>query len=153
MIGDARPVEPSLATDDAFLAVRAEAMPPKATGAVLRVTARLDFDARVAIAARLGVDDVPADVSVWGDVADDLALVADLDAPDEGPGSGVGNLVTAWRDALTARPEVAALGLEETAEAIRIVPRGDAVRVIALIGPRRLERAVSRAKLFLEPSP
>src|SRR5262249_4342455 len=87
---------PTLADDDDLLALRASAMPAKATGAVVRVAARLDFDARVAIANRLGVDSVPATASIWGDVADDLAIVADLDDPD----SDLPTVVAGWRDAL-----------------------------------------------------
>jgi hypothetical protein len=139
-----------LANDRAFMALRAQPMPPKATDAVVRVTARLDFDARVAVAARLGLDSVPASAAIWGDVADDLAVVADLDQPNEGPGTDLPTVVGGWRDALAVRAEVTALGLGDNVAATRIVPHGTAVHVVATIGPRRLEAAVARAKLLME---
>src|ERR1700733_3134789 len=64
----------------ALLALRDHAMPPGATGAVIRVTARLPFDARVALARQLGLDAAPAQLSLWGDVADDVAIIVDADA-------------------------------------------------------------------------
>ena len=72
LLGDAR-----------FRALRAAAMPARASGASVRVTARLTPRARVAAAGRLGLDEVPATVSLWLDVADDAALIALLGASDE----------------------------------------------------------------------
>jgi hypothetical protein len=130
-------------------------MPEKATGAVLRVTARLGFDARVALASALDLDAAPASVSIWGDVADDLAVVADVDASDGGGAVGdqVGDAVAAaievWRDQLAGRAEIVALGLRPAVETIQVAPRGEDVHVVALVGPRRLSRVVRRARLFL----
>jgi hypothetical protein len=71
-----------------LLALRDHAMPAGATGAVVRVTARLPFDARVALARQTGLDEAPARLSLWGDVADDLAIVVDADAADPGDRNG-----------------------------------------------------------------
>src|SRR5258706_2357833 len=67
-----------------LLALRAHAMPPGATGAVVRATARLPFDARIALARQTGLEAAPARLSVWGDISDDLAIVVDADAADPG---------------------------------------------------------------------
>jgi hypothetical protein len=72
----------TLDADEKFLRLRDAAMPERATGAVVRLTARLDRDARIAAAGQLGVDQVPATISLWGDVADDLAVVALLGEDD-----------------------------------------------------------------------
>jgi hypothetical protein len=159
----------SLADDTELLALRARAMPAKADGAVLRVTARLDFDARVSLANQLQLDDAPAAISLWGDVADDLAIVADVDAPDTGAnsvqssggaglpgadgavGDEVGRAMTArieqWRDDEATVPEIVALDLGPAVQDIQVTPRGEGVRIVGLIGPRRLGRAVERAEL------
>jgi hypothetical protein len=147
---------PSLAGDEALRALRARGMPEKAEGATLRITARLDFDARVQLASQLGIDAAPAHLSLWGDVADDLAIVAVMDAPDKG-GGAVGDkvgeemarAVRGWLDTLARTREVAALGLAAPLREVRIRPRGEGVSIVALVGPRRLARAVGRARTFL----
>ena len=50
----------------------------------MRITARLPFDARVALARQTGFDAAPAQLSLWADVADDVAIVVDADAADPG---------------------------------------------------------------------
>jgi hypothetical protein len=134
-------------------AMRARGMPEKAEGAVARVTARLDFDARIALASQLGADVAPAIVSLWADVADDAALVAVLEAPDrDGSSKPVEDLAAglrAWFGQLANEPDFVALGLSPAIRRFQVEQKGDRIKVVALVGPRRLARVVSRAKRFL----
>jgi hypothetical protein len=146
----------TLGDDIEFLRLRASAMPEKAEGASLRITARLGFDARVALASELGLDAAPATVSVWGDVADDLAVVALIDAGDIGGGAASDDLGKAMAEAirgeideLAKHPAVRAVGLAPSFRAFEVEPKAAVVSVIALIGPSRLERAAGRARTFL----
>ena len=70
------------AGDAELLRLRDAAMPAKASGAALRLTVRLSKDARINAAGRLALDEFPAALSVWMDVADDVGMVALLTADD-----------------------------------------------------------------------
>lgn len=143
--------EPSLASEAALLGLRAEAMPERAPGASLRLTARLGFDARVELARRLDVGEVPVSVSVWGDVVDDLAIVAVLGAEDEVGAARLARGLMALRDRLSRTPAVRLLGLAPDLTRMRVEQRGAAVRVVFWIGPRRLEALVSGTLERLAP--
>ena len=137
-----------------LLALRARAMPAGAPGASLRVTARLSFDARVAFARLTGLDAAPAQVSAWGDVADDLALVIDCDANDPGskPGDAPRRLAATLRGMLAASAELPAvrlLGLPASLAGARLAAHGSWVRTIIAIGPEHLKRAMVRANELL----
>lgn len=143
-----------------LLALRARAMPATAPGAALRVTARLPFDARVALARQTGLDAAPAQLSAWADVADDVALILDCDAADPGvkaPGDAAKRLAAALRGAIAAaadEPAVKLLGLAPPLADARMIAKGTWVRTIIAIGPGRLKRAVERANGLLgEPKP
>jgi hypothetical protein len=130
------------------MVLRARAMPAQAESAVLRITAALDAPAREAAVRDLGVAVAPAELSVWGDVVDDLALVAWIGAPGE-----VDVVVDAVRSqlaALAGERAVGLLGLTPAVREVRIVPAADEVRLVGLIGPRRLERAATRARTYLK---
>src|SRR5690606_9082710 len=71
---------PALSSDRGLMALRAQAMPAGARSAAVRFTARLEFEARIALARRLDLEAVPITISAWGDVVDDLALIALLGA-------------------------------------------------------------------------
>ena len=133
-----------LAADRALLAERARAMPAGAAGASLRVTARLDFDARVALAARFDLDQVPTAVSLWGDVADDLAVIALLGGADRDEAADLAQAMIGWRDRLARSLWVRAHGLGATVGGIDIDMHGSAMRAIFLIGPRRLTDLAQR---------
>ncbi len=139
----------AMADDEAFLRLRTSAMPAKAEGATVRVTARLGFDARVRLAAQLDIEAAPSAVSAWGDVADDLAVVAIVDAGADLRDPMIAQ-IRGWFGELAAQPAVRALGLGGSVEAFEVEPHGDVVHVIALIGPSRLERAAGRARKFLQ---
>jgi hypothetical protein len=141
-----------------LLELRRHAMPAKAPGAALRVTARLAFDARVALARQTGLDAAPAQLSAWADVVDDLALIVDCDAADPGsgdarhPSDAPRRLEAALRGALAAvseQPLVRALGLPSSLAGARFVARGSWVRTIIAIGPAHLQRVVQRAAALL----
>lgn len=148
-----------------LLALRERAMPAGAPGASLRITARLPFDARVALARQTGLDAAPAQLSAWGDVADDLALVVDCDAADPGnrpagkrSSDAPKRLEATLRGALAAvseEPMIRLLGLPTSFTGARLVARGSWVRTIIAIGPAHLRRVAQRAAALLgtPPSP
>jgi len=137
-----------------LLALRAHAVPAGAPGASLRVTARLSFDARIALARLTGIDTAPAQLSAWGDVVDDLAIVIDCDAVDPGAPSGgrradpTARLAATLRAALAAvaeQPAIRALGLPASLAGARLTAHGSWVRAVIAVGPDRLRRIVARA--------
>lgn len=147
-----------------LLELRRHAMPEHAPGASLRVTARLPFDARIALARQTGLDAAPAQLSAWADVADDLALVVDCDATDPGSrpegaphGSGHGSdasrrLLASLRGMLATVSDeatVRALGLGSSLAGAKLVAQGTWVRAIIAIGPAHLHRIVERAAALL----
>ncbi len=144
--------------------LRDHAMPPKAPGASLRITARLPFDARVALGRATGLDTPPAQLSIWGDVVDDMVIIVDLDASDPGDAKRTKNakssatkrMEAALRGVLGAlanEPALKLVGLGASLEGAEIVTRGPWVRAIIAVGPKRLGRIVERAKTFLSTPP
>jgi hypothetical protein len=136
--------EPSLASDRALLRVRALAMPERAQGASVRLAARLGFEARLSLARRLELDVVPAWLSVWADVADDMAAVALLGGEGPGEAQELARAVTRVRDRLARSEPSRRLGVGRTVAATEVDVRGSDVRVVLLVGPRRLARLVDR---------
>jgi hypothetical protein len=142
-----------------LLELRRHAMPANAPGASLRLTARLSFDARIALARQTGLDAAPAQLSAWGDVADDLVLIVDCDAADPGnrPAGRRGSdaprrLSAALRGVLAAvsdQPIVRALGLPSSLAGAKLAAQGSWVRTIIAIGPAHLRRVVQRAAALL----
>jgi hypothetical protein len=141
-----------LVPPEELLRLRDHAMPQGATGAVIRVTARLGFDARIAFARQTGLDSAPAQLSIWGDVADDLAIVIDADASDGKDKDAARRLAHTLRGTLGAiaeEPTVRALGVPTSLTDARLVTQGTWVRAVMAIGPRHLARAVERARAML----
>jgi hypothetical protein len=154
-----------------LLELRAHAMPAEAPGASLRITARLSFDARIALTRQTGIDTPPAQLSAWGDVVDDLAIVIDCDATDPGsapagrPSStAVGGrradparkLAAALRAMLAAvadQPTIRSLGLPPSLTGARLIARGSWVRAIIAVGPDHLRRVAERAAGLLGAPP
>lgn len=138
-----------------LLALRDHAMPEAAPGASLRVTARLPFDARVALARQTGLDAPPAQVSIWADVVDDLAIVIDADAADPGdrgakhPARRLEAGMRGLLAALAEDPTLRALGISRSLASAKLVVRGTWLRTIIAIGPARLRRVVERANASL----
>jgi hypothetical protein len=149
---------PLVASRD-LLRLRDHAMPAQAPGAVLRVTARLPFDARVSLARQTGLQLAPAQLSLWADVVDDFALIVDADAADPGDKKNKdaakrmhASLETLLH-ALAAEPVIRALGVSTSLTDARFVQQGTWVRAIVAVGPRHLGRAVERARAMLSPAP
>ncbi|MBX3162342.1 MAG: hypothetical protein KF773_40635 [Deltaproteobacteria bacterium] len=149
-----------LAPPKELLALRGRAMPEGAPGAALRVTARLPFDARVSLANVAGLDPAPAQVSVWGDVVDDLAIVVEADATEtttaKGKRTETARLVrgiTRTVQRLALLPQVRGLGLLPALEDVKVTPKDAWVRVVFTVGPRLLGRVVERAGKLLDDAP
>jgi hypothetical protein len=144
----------SMAGDRGFLRLRSQPMPAKAESAALRLALRLDFDARVSVAAQVEMSDVPVSVSVWGDVVDDLAIVADL-ATEEA--AGIGRLQRAlegMRSRLASAVWIRYLGLAPALQEARVIRSARGVRVVFLIRPKRLALVIDRIlKQLAKPAP
>lgn len=141
-----------------LLLLRDHAMPKEAPGSVLRVTARLPFDARVALARQTGLELAPARLSVWADVVDDFAMIVDADATDPGDKKNkdsakrMRSSLETLLHAVAAEPVIRGLGVPTSLTDARFVEQGTWVRAIVAIGPRHLARAVERARAMLAPA-
>ena len=146
--------QPSLAADRALLRVRALAMPDKATGAAVRMAARLGFEGRLSLARRLELEAVPAWLSVWADVADDLAAVALLGGDGAGEAQDLARAVMRVRQRLSRANPTGRLGLRSTVAATKVEVTGNDVRVVLVVGPRRLAALVQHVMSRLrQPAP
>lgn len=144
-----------LRASDELLRLRDHAMPAQAPGAVLRITAMLGFDARVAMARQVGIELAPAQLSVWADVVDDFAMIIDADAADPGDKTNKESVarmragVQAILAEAAAEPALRVLGVSGSLEEARFIEQKTWVRAIVAIGPRHLARVVDRAKALL----
>jgi hypothetical protein len=132
--------------------LRDHAMPKGAPGASLRITARLSFDARVALARQTGLPTAPSQLSLWADVADDLAIVIDADGADGKDKDAAKRLEAGLKSGLAqlaGDPALRALGIPSSLEGARFVAQGTWVRAIIAIGPAHLHRIVERATALL----
>jgi hypothetical protein len=149
-----------IAASPELLRLRDHAMPAKAPGASLRVTARLPFDARVSLARQTGLPSAPAQLSVWADVVDDFAIIVDADASDPGDPKSQGRAakqleasVRGLLSAVAAEPAVKLLGIPPSLQNAKTVAQGSWVRTIIAIGPERLQRVVQRAAAYFDAKP
>ncbi len=135
---------PSAASDAALQTARAWAMPAAAEGASVRVAARLGADARAGLAQALGIEAAPAVVSVWGDVADDLAVIVRLaDQPHGKSPRWLPGVARALARAASL-PQVNALGLSRPIHDAEVRREKAGVTVTMIVAPGRLRRAVDR---------
>ncbi len=144
---------PRLRDDRELAALRARAMPTAATGATVRVTGRLAASARGALAL-LGVEPAPRLVSVWGDLADDAALVAEIDASDVDDAAPSERVVPSLRGLIASLGNIGpirALGLVPALERATLTAFDPWVRVVIVVSPERLARVADRARLGLPP--
>jgi hypothetical protein len=147
-------VEHSLAADHQLLRLRAEAMPAKAKAATLRIAARLDFDARVAIASQIAISDVPVSVAVWGDVVDDLAVVAHLGTDEEADIPRLERAIAGLQKSLASNAFARYLGLQQPLREARVTRGASSLQVVLLLGPKRLQLVVGRLLRHLaKPKP
>jgi hypothetical protein len=134
-------------------------MPDKAPGAIVRVSARLPFDARVAFAQLMGVDSAPAQLSIWADVVDDFAIIIDADAADPGDKDVKGArkrlvaALTRMLASLARDPGIRAVGISHNLADAKLVEQGTWVRAIVQVGPRQLARATQRLRALLAAPP
>jgi hypothetical protein len=147
--GRAASVRGSMAGDPEFLRLRDAAMPERASAAAARVTARLPFDARIALANLLEVDAVPAALSVWGDVIDDLAVVALLSGDDAGDAADLAAAVVRWRDHADGHALVERWRLAPLLRRVVVERDGALARVELVVGPQALGRAARRLEARL----
>jgi hypothetical protein len=132
----------SLKSDLTFLALRSHAMPKKATGAVLRATARLSFAARIDVARRFDLDAVPSAFSVWADVADDLAIIATLFAKSEAEARNLNRALQNAKDRFARESQALGWLLPQLVKGAEVAVSGKIVQVVIVIGPKRLSRLV-----------
>ncbi|HTM19243.1 MAG TPA: hypothetical protein VL172_02010 [Kofleriaceae bacterium] len=128
--------------DAEWMILRARAMPEAAPGAWLRVTARLDFDARVDLASRFDLDAVPRQLSVWADVVDDLALVAWLDGDNPREGKQLGQAVLAAADRARRSAPGTRILLSPILQGLTVKAGGASARATIVVGPRALTALV-----------
>jgi hypothetical protein len=154
-IAEHAPIAPSLS----LMPLRDHAMPAKAPGAVFRLTAQLSFDARVALARQTGLETTPAQLSIWADVVDDLAIIIDADAADPGDKQAkdaverLSRALTTVYALATNEPALKALGLTSALRDARMITSKTWVRTVITVGPRQLQRAVERARAWLASDP
>jgi hypothetical protein len=140
-------------------ALRERAMPEAAPSAALRISAKLTFDARIALARITGIENAPGQVSVWADVVDDLAIIVDADATDPGDKAGktaIKRMSATVQGALATiarEPTIIALGLPSSINGAKLATRGTWIRTIIAIGPRHLQRVVDRATAYFSTAP
>jgi hypothetical protein len=146
------PRKQSLVEDPRFRRDRDLAMPEKATGASVRLTVRLNKQARIRAAGRLGVDEVPGQISLWADVADDFALLALLAADDEAGAKRAEDSVRGLARGLTAVVP-AESQLAELLGTLEVDSKGPVARVRWVVGPRRLQRWVKAMQARVVKSP
>jgi len=146
------PGAPSVADDAELIGLRDWAMPKGARDAAVRVTARLDFEARVELAALLELDAVPGALSVWGDVIDDLALVGLLSGDDENDAEDLISELQDARARLASEPLVRSLRLSYLLRDLTVERRGKMVRAVFVVGPRRLQLVSRRLARALRDS-
>ncbi len=142
----------TVTSSQSIATLRDHAMPAKAPGAVVRLSAQLSFDARLALARVLGLEAAPAQISIWADVVDDFALIIDMDAADPGEknvkvararvAKGLSRVLTA----VAAEPSIRAAGISNNIANPHVIEQGTWVRAIVTVGPRQLQRAAARAK-------
>jgi hypothetical protein len=145
-IAERTPIGPS----EEMLRLRERAQPTGSTGAAIRISARLSFDARIALARQTGVEIAPAQLSAWADVADDLAVVVDADAGGESPAKLAGE-VRGVLGELGESPALRALGLPGALDGARQTRQGSWIRTVVTVGPAHLKRVVARATALLGP--
>lgn len=134
----------SMLADRELLRLSDAAMPGAAKDASLRLALRLDFDARVSIASKVNISEVPTSVAVWGDVVDDLAVIAYLGSDEAADSVKLEGAIRKLRGRIAAHPFVRSLGLGPSILKSRIMADGKLVKVLILVSPKRLQSVVTR---------
>ncbi len=140
----------SMLDDVEMLRLRADVMPEAAKSAAVRAVARLDFDARVAVASRVGMSEVPISLALWGDVVDDLAIVAQVTGESETSYDRLRNALLSLRARVAKRPLIRYLGLAPALASVRVIRSGKSVQVVFVLSPKRLALVAKRLLLQLQ---
>lgn len=140
----------SVLADAETLRLRASVMPEKAEFASLRGVVMLDFDARVEVASRTGMSAVPVSIALWGDVVDDLAVVAQVTGDSDASPERLSAALAGLRERVAKQPLVRFLGLAPALAAARLTRSGGTVRVVLVLTPKRLELLAKRLVLQLQ---
>lgn len=130
--------------DADFMRLRAAVMPEKAAAAAVRLVARLDFDARVSIAAKIEVSDVPVSIALWGDVVDDLAVIASLGVAQQHEVERLNQAMLKVRKSVASHVFIRQLGLAPAVQGARIIRTESGLRVLFVLSPKRLQLVVAR---------
>ncbi len=136
--------DPSMAEDRQLQRLRAQVMPEKARHASVRLAVRLNFDARVEVAAKAKVSEVPVSMALWGDVEDDLAIVMELQTDKDRGTERMAQAISALAKRLSAHPYIRYLGLSKPIQNARVTRTATSVRVVLVIAPKRLTFLVHR---------
>jgi hypothetical protein len=136
--------EQSMLADVEILRLRDEVMPAEAKNASLRVSVRLDFDARVAIASKVSMSEVPVAFALWGDVVDDMALIAHLASDEVVEAPRLERAIVAVRKRIAAHAFSRSLGLSRPMLDARVTRDDKVVKVVVVLGPKRLQYVVDR---------
>lgn len=136
--------EAALSDSRELLRARALAMPAKASGAAVRTSAVFDFDTRIALSRELDIDPVPRQFSVWGDVADDLAVIAIAEGDDAHQGKLLAAAVGRARDRIADSAPLRQLVVGYLVRGAEVEVKGATVRLVLVVGPTRLEKIVAR---------
>lgn len=131
----------SLASDERIHELRKAAIPSGAPGAALRVGGSLGFDARVGLSRLFSLAEVPVAISIWGDVVDDLALVALLGAESAEEAESLAEFARSFRDRAASIPQIARYALAPALRAAQVEVEGATVKVTVVVPPTRLDRA------------
>lgn len=142
----------SMLADIEMLRLRATIMPEAAKAAAVRAVARLDFDARVSVASRVGMSEVPVALALWGDVVDDLAIVASVTGESDASFERLKGALLKLRNRIAKRPLVRYLGLGPPLASARLIRSGKAVQVVFVVSPKRLALVAERLLLQLQSS-
>lgn len=140
----------ALSSDDELMRVRTLAMPARAAGASLRAAGRFGFDERVALSRAFQLAAVPTAVSVWGDVADDLAVVGIFEGEDEEEARDLAEILTELRERAASSPILARLVLGYVVRLVEIRVVDEDVEVTFVVGPNRLGMIADRLTRRLE---
>ena len=132
----------SVLGEKSFVRLRDESIPKGAPGASLRGTARFGFGRRVQLAGELGIDEMPGTASVWGDVADDVAVLGLFAASSDASAQRLAQAI----ERLFQREFNAYV----PGAAFEARARGSVVRVVFHLGPNALARIKG---LAAEPPP
>jgi hypothetical protein len=108
------------------------------------VVVRLEFDTRVALASRLEMSEVPVAIAIWGDVVDDLALVAELYTSEPAQTPRLERAVTSMQKKLSQQLFLRYLGMLPALRELQVIRSATGVRVVFVLSPRRLQLVVHR---------